>query len=71
MGIVLGVYMLFRMCKLCFSAFSYSNFHIHETYKFYAIAIIALAFTIMFHKTQLEYINVIQDDSITAIDNVT
>lgn len=59
-GTVLGVYLVFRMCKLCYGAFSYSNFHIHETYKFYALAIIALSFTIFFHKAQLEYLNEVE-----------
>lgn len=59
-GTILGVYLIFRMCKLCYGAFSYSNFHIHETYKFYALAIIALSFTIFFHKAQLEYLNEIK-----------
>lgn len=56
-GALVGVYLTVRMCKLCSSAFSYSNFHIHETYKFYALAIISLSFTIFYHKAQLDYLN--------------
>ena len=39
--IALGVYIIYKMCKLCSKAFSYSNFHIHENYKFYTLALIS------------------------------
>jgi hypothetical protein len=55
-GLFVAIYLAIRMCKLCSSAFSYSNFHIHEAYKFYALAIIALFFTIFYHKVQLDYL---------------
>ena len=56
LGCLVGLYMMVRMCRLCSSAFSYTHFHIHEAYKFYALALMALAFTVFFHKTQLDYI---------------
>lgn len=39
--ILLGLYIIFKMCQLCSKAFSYSNFHIHEAYKFYTLALIS------------------------------
>ncbi len=39
--VVLGLYIIYKMCKLCSKAFSYSNFHIHEAYKFYTLALIS------------------------------
>ena len=56
LGGLVGIYLLVRMCRLCSSAFSYSNFHIHETYKFYALAMLALTFTTFYHKLQLDLI---------------
>lgn len=56
LGSLVGLYLLIRMCRLCSSAFSYSNFHIHETYKFYALAMLALTFTTFYHKLQLDLI---------------
>lgn len=55
LGAICGLYLTVRMCRLCFSAFSYANFHIHETYKFYAMALISIAFTVFFHKNQYDY----------------
>lgn len=39
--VLLGLYIIFKMCQLCSKAFSYSNFHIHEAYKFYTLALIS------------------------------
>lgn len=38
---ILGLYIIFKMCQLCSKAFSYENFHIHEAYKFYTLALIS------------------------------
>ena len=38
---ILAIYIIYKMCQLCSKAFSYTNFHIHEAYKFYALALIS------------------------------
>ena len=56
LGSLVGLYLLVRTCRLCHSAFSYSNFHIHETYKFYTLSLLSLGFSIFYHKVQLDLI---------------
>ena len=51
------LYLLVRICRLCYQAFSYSNFHIHETYKFYTLALLSLNFNFLYHKLQLDLLN--------------
>lgn len=38
---ILAIFIIIKMCQLCSKAFSYTNFHIHEAYKFYAVALIS------------------------------
>lgn len=48
------LFLLVKMCRLCSYAFSYSNYHIHETYKLYALCIINIMATLLVRKTQLD-----------------
>jgi hypothetical protein len=40
-SMLLGIYIIFKMCLLCKVAYSYSNFYVHEAYKFYTLALIS------------------------------
>jgi hypothetical protein len=51
---LLLLFFLVKMCKLCSYAFSYSNYHIHETYKLYALCIINIMAAILVRKTQVD-----------------
>jgi hypothetical protein len=55
LDLLLMIFLLYKMCKLCSSAFSYSNFHIHEAYKFYTITIISVSLMALSRKTQSDY----------------
>jgi hypothetical protein len=48
------LFFLVKMCKLCSYAFSYSNYHIHETYKLYALSIMNIMAAILVRKTQID-----------------
>jgi hypothetical protein len=52
---ILLLYLLFQMFRLCSIAFSYSNFHIHEAYKFYALTMISVVIMILSRNSQLDY----------------
>lgn len=52
-----SIYLLYKTLRLCNIAFSYSNYHVHETYKLYALAFINLTFIILSRKSQLDYQN--------------
>ena len=54
MDIAMALYLLYKMCVLCSTAFSYSHFHIHETYKLYALSLLALFMMVMSRKTQMD-----------------
>lgn len=51
------LFFLVKMCKLCSYAFSYSNYHIHETYKLYALSIINIMAALLVRKTQIDLYN--------------
>lgn len=55
-GVVL-LYLLYKMFRLCSLAFSYSNFHIHETYKLYALGTINLIVLIFARKSQMDLLS--------------
>ena len=42
LNILVVIFLLVKMCQLCSQAFSFTNFHIHETYKLYTLAMIAI-----------------------------
>lgn len=52
MNVVLLFFFLVKMCKLCSYAFSYSNYHIHETYKLYALSLINIMAALLVRNTQ-------------------
>jgi hypothetical protein len=41
MLVLAGLYIVYKMCLLCKIAYSYSNFYVHEAYKFYTLALIS------------------------------
>jgi hypothetical protein len=49
------LFLLYKMLRLCSIAFSYSNFHVHETYKLYALAIVNVAVVLLSRKAQYDY----------------
>jgi hypothetical protein len=57
MNCCLLLFFLVKMCKLCSYAFSYSNYHIHETYKLYALSIINIMAALLVRKTQIDLHN--------------
>ena len=56
------------MMRLCSTAFSYSNFHVHETYKLYALAIVNIATVLLSRKAQLEYRNLEEAKDSEAVE---
>ena len=46
------LFFLYKMFKLCSFAFSYSHYHIHSTYRVYALAIITIITTMLFRNNQ-------------------
>ena len=54
LDLLMIVFLLYKMCVLCSTAFSYSHFHIHETCKLYALALFARFMLGMSRKTQLD-----------------
>lgn len=40
--VILCTFIILKMCKLCTKAFSYTNFHIHEAYKLYSLALLTI-----------------------------
>lgn len=52
MNVALLLFFLVKMCKLCSYAFSYSNYHIHETYKLYALSLINILAALLVRNTQ-------------------
>lgn len=70
LDLLMILYLLYKMCVLCSTAFSYSHFHIHETYKLYALALLALFMMGMSRKTQLDlkkYLGLTQDRPVSAV----
>ena len=51
---ILLLFFLVKMCKLCSYAFSYSNYHVHETYKLYTISIFNILAVLLVRKTQID-----------------
>jgi hypothetical protein len=64
LNFVLLLFFLVKMCKLCSYAFSYSNYHIHETYKLYALSIINIMAALLVRKTQIDLHYFKQDNGI-------
>ena len=54
---VFALYLLYKTVRLCNKAFSYSNFHVHETYKLYILALINVGFIILSRAFQLDYMH--------------
>jgi hypothetical protein len=54
MNIILAIFLLYQMFKLCSKSFSYSNFHIHEAYTFYTMAFLSVTLIIMSRLIQKE-----------------
>jgi len=46
------LFFLYKMFKLCSLAFSYSHYHIHSTYRVYALAIVNIISTMIFRNNQ-------------------
>lgn len=64
LGGLVEVFLLYKMMRLCSIAFSYSNFHVHETYKLYAFAIVNLVVIIFSRKTQFDIKQLQEQDQI-------
>lgn len=69
LNFLLLLFFLVKMCRLCSYAFSYSNYHIHETYKLYTLAMINIMAALIVRKTQMDlyyfiYPNGKDDDTI-------
>jgi hypothetical protein len=52
LSLLVALYLLVKTMKLCSIAFSYSNFHVHETYRLYVLGIVNLLFIIFSRKVQ-------------------
>lgn len=65
------LFLVYKMMRLCSTAFSYSNFHVHETYKLYALAIVNLSMILLSRKAQLEYRNLEEEKESETVEYPT